>query len=340
MYSSIIVDVFNLFYRERNKTMGEGLPTPSVIDYANHLIDFIENTLRQYQDNEKPMYLLFDPIPLKDLGIDSSFKFKTTRQNISADYKANRKKEDESVLEVVELVRKYFSHRGEKYIECLNAKFEADDYVASIIKDIKSKSKVYSIALYTTDEDWARYLDDDVVIINKSIKEPMTVNSFFEKYKFIPTVSSVQMFKALFGDPSDNIQGVLLEKKIKRFNLAKKLGFEYVKKLGDERTPMVEVYKEISRDKVKSVVDKAKDIMTPDTEVSFLESIFCIDSKYDVTDALIKNLNLIESRCDDYKKYIVSKDVDDKYNVFINQVLGREKVKRPVRFGKVVIRNS
>ena len=148
------------------------------------------------------------------------------------------------------------------------------------------------------------------------------------------------MFKALFGDPSDNIQGVLLEKKIKRFNLAKKLGFEYVKKLGDEKTPMVEVYKEISRDKVKSVVDKAKDIMTPDTEVSFLESIFSIDSKYDVTDALIKNLNLIESRCDDYKKYIVSKDVDDKYNVFINQVLGREKAKRPVRFGKVVIRNS
>lgn len=339
MYSNIIVDVFNLFYRERNKAMGEGTKAPSVIDYANHLIDFIENTLRPYQDNEKPMYLLFDPIPLKDLGVDTNFKFKTTRQEISADYKANRKKEDESVLEVVELVRKYFSHRGEKYIECLSDKFEADDYVATIVKDIKEHSKVCSIAMYTTDEDWARYLDDDVVIINKGIKEPMTVNSFFEKYKFVPTIASVQMFKALFGDPSDNIQGVLLEKKIKRFNLAKKLGFEYIKKLGDEKTPMLEVYKEISRDKRKSVVDKAKDIMTPDTEVSFLESIFCIDSKYDVTEALIKNLSLIESKCDDYKKYIVSKEVDDKYNVFINQVLGREKTKRPIRFGKVVIKS-
>ena len=336
MYNNIIVDVFNLFYRERNK-LAENNKT--VIDYANHLIDFIEITLKPYQDQTKPMYLLFDPIPLKDLGVDTNYKFKTTRQKVSADYKANRKKEDSTVIEVVELVRKYFSHKGDKYIECLENSLEADDYVGSLIEDLKKNNKICSIALYTTDEDWARYLDDDVVIINKSMKEPLTVTSFFEKYKFIPTVASVQMFKALFGDPSDNIQGALLEKRIKRFNLAKKLGFEYVKKLGNEKTPMSEVYKEINKDRKKSIVDKAKDIMTPDTEVNFLESIFCIDSKYNVTEALMRNLSLIESRCDDYKKYIVSKEVDEKYNTFINQILGREKTKRPIRFGKVIIKN-
>lgn len=328
MYSNILVDCFNLYYREKDK-----VENTNPILIANHLIDTIENDIRIYQNKDKPLYLLFDPIPLKDLGVDSTFKFQSTRQKIDVNYKANRKKNDDLALDVLELVRKYFSHRGDSYIECLNDKYEADDYVASIIEDIKSSNSIYSIALYTTDEDWARYLEKDIVIINKGFKDPMTVESFYEKYKFIPNVASVQMFKAFFGDPSDNITGVLLHKKLKKFNLAKKLGFKYVQKLGDTGATMADVYKAIHKN-TGTEEDKIEKIVT-DTEVDFFDSIFCIDPKYDIIEGLMKNLSLIESKCDDYKKSVISKPVDEKYNVFIEQLLNRTKVKKPFRFGKL-----
>ena len=331
MFSSILIDMFNLFHREKIKCK------KNTIELSNHLIDTIENNIRMYQNKDNPIYLLFDPIPLNDLGMDSNYKYQTTRQKIDIDYKANRKKQDQYILEVMNLVRKYFSHRGDLYIECLSDKYEADDYVDTIIKDIKSNNKIYSIAMYTTDEDWARYLEKDIIIINKSFNEPMTVESFYEKYKFIPTIASIQMFKALFGDPSDNIQGVLLRKQLKRFDFAKKLGFEYVKKLGDTGATMTDVLKEIHRSKKSSILDVSKEII--DSEVSLLESIFCIDEKYNLVEDLQKNLSLIESKCDDYKKCIVSKPVDEKYNLFVDKILNRTKEKRPLRFGRVEIKS-
>lgn len=331
MYSSIIIDMFNLFYREKDKCK------KNTLEISNHIIDFIENKIKIYQDKNNPIYLLFDPIPLKDLGMDFSFKYQTTRKKIDTNYKANRKKQDELILEVMNLVRKYYSHRGDLYIECLSDKYEADDYVDTIIKDLKSKHKICSIALYTTDEDWARYLEKDIVIINKSFNEPLTVETFYEKYKFIPTVASIQMFKALFGDPSDNIQGILLRKQLKRFDFAKKLGFEYVKSLGDTGATMADVFKEIHKSRKANLVDASKDII--DSEVHFLESIFCIDQKYNLINELQTNLSLIESKCEDYKKCIVSKPVDDKYNLFIDKLLNRTKEKRPLRFGRVEIKS-
>ena len=58
VYSNILVDVFNLYYRVRG-----GALKNDAITVANHVIDFIENDISKYQDKSKSMYLLFDPIP-------------------------------------------------------------------------------------------------------------------------------------------------------------------------------------------------------------------------------------------------------------------------------------
>ena len=325
VYSNILVDVFNLYYRVRG-----GALKNDAITVANHVIDFIENDISKYQDKSKSMYLLFDPIPKKDLGISSSFKYQTTRQKINKDYKANRYKNSQADLEVIELVRKYFSHRGEKYIEVISDMYEADDFVESLVKELTTINKRAMIALYTTDEDWCRYLSDKVEMINGTFSEPFTRDKFYEKYQFYPTICSVVFFKALYGDPSDNITGALMQKKLKKYPLAKQLGFEFIKEISNKPDEKVDdILKRIKGYNFKTLKEDERKT----EEVKFFFSVFCTDHKFSFDDLLLQNVKIIRSRCDNYSPYMNVKEPDEKYNDFIEKILNRKKEKVKFRFG-------
>lgn len=329
MYSNIIIDVFNLYHRVKGS---QNLKENNAITLANKVIDTIED-LQKYQDKSQPMYLLFDPIPKKDFGIDSAFKYSTRRQETLPDYKINRRfSYCQGDLDAIEWVRKFFSHRGNKIIEVSSNKYEADDFVESLVNELLENKKA-SIALVTTDNDWARYLSKKVVMLNGAFNKPYTANNFFEDYDFVPNILSVTFFKALYGDPSDNITGALMQKRIKKLNFIKKEGFEWIKDLANSNEDIDTVLERITH----YTLDKTKEAVSP-SEKQFFFSIIASDFK-DLFDPLVtQNVKVIRSQCKDYHKYAKSKDEDEKFNKFVEEVLKRRKPeKQKFKFGKIKV---
>lgn len=330
MYSNIIIDVFNLYHRIKGS---QNLKESNAITLANKVIDTIEFDLGKFQDKTKPMYLLFDPIPKKDFGIESAFKYSTRRQEVLPDYKINRRfNYCEGDLEAIEWVRKYFSHRGKKYVEISSNKYEADDFVESLVEELLQNKRT-NIALVTTDNDWARYLGKNVVMLNDAFDKPFTTDDFLAKYDFKPTLLSVTYFKALYGDPSDNITGALMQKRIKKLNFIKKEGFDWIKSLADSSETIDEVLDRITH----YTLDKTKEATTPE-EKQFFFSIIASDFKDLFDPVLIQNIKVIQSQCKDYHKYAEIKEPDEKFNKFVEEVLKRRKPdKQKFKFGKVKI---
>lgn len=122
--------------------------------------------------------------------------------------------------------------------------FEADDILGSIVEQISSQSSVVSrqlkIIIASGDLDTLQLVkDDDVVVytLSKGIKEAVIYNEdrVRERYGFGPEL--ITDFKALKGDPSDNILGVK--------GIGEKTATELVKKIGS----IENLYKNIKKDK-------------------------------------------------------------------------------------------
>lgn len=320
LYSHILVDVFNLYYRRLNKAL-----TKDPIDLANNLISFIEGDISKHLDKEGVLYLLYDPIPKKDLGLSNSFK--TERQQIVKSYKANRN-HDKNVLEVVDLVRKYFLHKGPKIATVISNSLEADDFVEGIVTKYPADTQ---IALYSNDEDWCRYISDSIHLINEGFENPFTAQSFKDKYNFKPNSSSVCFFKAFFGDPSDNIEGALMVKRLQNANDYKKLAFQWIQEIGEKSD-----YFDVVCSRVKKYtfieLNKLKEL---NTEQELFMKINCIPPKKGVTSQLWDNVNIIKCRCSNVDKYITTKEPDPKYDKLIEATLGRGTQKKTFKFGHI-----
>jgi len=87
--------------------------------------------------------------------------------------------------------------------------FEADDLISTISKKAKNQ-KISSIYIVSGDSDTLQLIDKNtkVYVLGKGIKEPLIYaqKNFLEKFEISP--EQLIDFKALVGDPSDNIPGV------------------------------------------------------------------------------------------------------------------------------------
>lgn len=321
-YDVIVVDMFNLFYRKKNSSLEK-----DPISIARNMVTFINNEVMQHLTDDGKLFLLYDPIPKTDLGLSKTFKY-TERQEIVHAYKKNRT-HDRNCLTVVDLVRKNFIHRGSNVISVISDKYEADDYMESIIKENENKD----ILMITNDEDYARYLSPKVEMMNTdNWLNLFTVDSFREKYNFIPSIAGVCVWKACFGDCSDNIKGALQAKGLRKANDVKLKAFEYVKYLGanqDVTIDHIEKLKNISHSELLKKQNKT-------IEEDFIYALNMFDPKYEVTSTFFSNLLVIQSRCDDYSKFATAKDVDEKYNILIEKTLGFiKKEDRTFKFGMI-----
>jgi DNA polymerase-1 len=137
--------------------------------------------------------------------------FPTFRHKKFKEYKAKRPKTPEElsqqILKVKDLLKKFsvpvFEKKG----------FEADDIIGTISKlslKKKAKSQVENIIL-SGDSDLFQLVDEDtkVYFLKKGIKNTVLYNeeSVKEKYQGLDPEQLID-FKALKGDPSDNIPGV------------------------------------------------------------------------------------------------------------------------------------
>jgi len=135
---------------------------------------------------------------------------KTFRDEIYAEYKATREKSDQELYDQIPLVH--------NVVETFNipiytkAGFEADDVIGTIAhKQKKSAKKDTKIIIITGDKDLLQLVDGDkveVYLLRKGMSDFVLYNEekVQETYGFAPDYMAD--YKALMGDPSDNIPGV------------------------------------------------------------------------------------------------------------------------------------
>ena len=132
----------------------------------------------------------------------------TFRHSEYAEYKANRVKPADELIEQIPYAK--------EVLKALNipiyalAGFEADDLIGTLCKKIDDKQLNIETYIVTGDMDTLQLVDDNtkVYTLKKGIKDTIIYNTDLvsQKYGFGP--DRVIDYKALRGDPSDNIPGV------------------------------------------------------------------------------------------------------------------------------------
>lgn len=145
----------------------------------------------------------------------------TFRHEMYVGYKAQRPKADEEMVEQIPLVKELINKMGLKQVEV--EKYEADDIIGTLaeqmsnqkfsnsqIESEKSKEEIKVIIL-TGDQDTMQLVSDRVKILTpaKGNNPPVLYGIEEVKNKYGVRPDQIVDYKALIGDPSDNIPGVM-----------------------------------------------------------------------------------------------------------------------------------
>lgn len=303
LYDYIIIDSANLFYR----CLGKNETAEQVV---RKMISFTEDLRQSLNDT---LYIIFDPISEYDLGESKSFKFPSSeRKKIDENYKANRQYSSLYYQSII-LYKKFYTYRGDKVKTIYSQEYEADDFIEPLLEMIGPNKKV---ALISTDYDWSRYISDDVHMINKGLDKPYSIKDFEEKFLFKPTKASITLYKALYGDESDNIKGSIYLDKTKLVNNIKELCYNYIKEVADMNKSLEDVEKDL---KQGYKFDAAHIGETPLEQLLFA---FHMNSKQvNIIDKTILNMSIVRSLLEgkDISKYIHSNPEKPEYNSIIRQ---------------------
>jgi DNA polymerase I len=150
---------------------------------------------------------------MQDLGPDyvaAAFDLPggTFRHVAYEDYKANRMKGDDALIEQIKRSRDVLKAFGLPLYEAKG--FEADDVIGTIVEKTK-KDKDLEVVIASGDMDTLQLVDGDrvkVFTMRKGLTDIVTYNEerVRERYGFGP--EAVPDLKAIMGDASDNIKGV------------------------------------------------------------------------------------------------------------------------------------
>lgn len=211
MKTLTIIDTFGFFFRLYYAMPGlrtkSGKPSGMLSGFAS----FIMSLMQEYKSD----YLIF--------ALDS--KGQTKRHLMLGEYKANRLAPPPELKEqlgvCIELIKKMglcgISQEG----------YEADDIIASVVKQCKQKG--IFVRIVTHDKDLYQLIEDGkVCIYSPQLKLEYNEAACLEKYGVAPRL--IKDFLSLTGDSSDNIPGV------------KGIGAKGAKKLLDEYGSLDEIY--------------------------------------------------------------------------------------------------
>ncbi|MDD3227331.1 MAG: DNA polymerase I, partial [Tissierellia bacterium] len=163
--------------------------------YTNAVYGFL-SMLYKIIDTYSPEYLCvaFDP------------EKPTFRHEKYKDYKANRQKAPNELVQQFQLIRDVLDVHNIKRVEVEG--FEADDVSGTFA--CAAKEQGADVYLVTSDKDYLQLIDENVKVIltKKGITNTveMNLNSMGEEYGLTP--EQFVDLKALMGDSSDNIPGV------------------------------------------------------------------------------------------------------------------------------------
>jgi len=127
----------------------------------------------------------------------------TFRHKLYEDYKATRPKMPDDLKIQIPYIRKIISFLG---IPVLSSPgYEGDDLIASFVKNIIKKENLSAI-IVAGDRDLYFLIDEKISIYDPVREKFLDLEAFLKKYQFPPQV--FPEFRALVGDPSDNIPGI------------------------------------------------------------------------------------------------------------------------------------
>lgn len=191
--SVFLIDVFPVIYRAHfamvNQRLGttSGINTAAVLGFCNYLFQ-----------------LLFKETPTHIAAIFDSYS--RQRSGTHSEYKANREKAPEDVMNAVPLV--------ESIIDALNITkiklegFEADDVIGTLASALKNEN--VNIYIVSPDKDFAQLVCDNIFLYRPSYQgvnfEILDAEGVVRKFGVPP--EQIPDLLALKGDPIDNIPGV------------------------------------------------------------------------------------------------------------------------------------
>jgi len=184
----ILVDGSSYLYRAYhampNLSNSEGLSTGAIYGVINMLRKLIQD----YQPQQ--MVVVFDA------------KGKTFRDDLYAEYKANRPPMPEDLREQVEPLLDIVQAMGLPLLQIDGV--EADDVIGTLSREAAAKGR--QVIISTGDKDMAQLVDEHVSLINTMNNTHMNAQGVREKFGVSP--EQIIDYLALIGDTSDNVPGV------------------------------------------------------------------------------------------------------------------------------------
>ena len=207
-YNNLIIDVVNFAY----KTFQSGLSEdPEYVGKkeiyktsARNFINSVESLKSKYLHSDGRVYLLFDNY-FSRADLQSAFQY-ADRKKLDEAYKATRKKENKQFYQTINFLRYYYMIGPKNYFTLRIDNLEADDLVKPILSLLPENE---TSLLVSSDLDWARYLSSSVHQITFLDDAPKTLRDVSTELGFQVTEKSLIMYKAIFGDPADNISALV-----------------------------------------------------------------------------------------------------------------------------------
>ncbi|NVJ99891.1 MAG: DNA polymerase I [Alphaproteobacteria bacterium] len=175
-------------YSKRPLTRADGTPVGAVFGFSN----MIMKLLQDLEDGEQPTHLavIFDS------------KGKTFRNDIYADYKANRPPAPEDLIPQFPLIREATRAFGLPSIEM--DMYEADDLIATYATHARAKG--WDVTIVSSDKDLMQLLDAGTDMFDTMKNKRTEAHDVPEKFGVGP--EKVVDVQSLAGDSVDNVPGV------------------------------------------------------------------------------------------------------------------------------------
>lgn len=211
-YDCLIIDVVNLCYKLFKKGEDTVIQAGSKLIFKKSICAFIktlEELVDKYLHSDGKVYLLFDNY-FSRADLKTSFMF-ADRRELSRAYKETRKKENKEFYNSINFLKYFYLTGPSKYSTLQITGLEADDLVKPLLATNQCKDK--SCLLITSDLDWCRYLNSNPQVdwLPKLGEQPETYEDISHQLGFSATESNIIIYKAILGDKSDNIEGLVTD---------------------------------------------------------------------------------------------------------------------------------
>ncbi|MDD3773710.1 MAG: DNA polymerase I [Patescibacteria group bacterium] len=217
----------------------------------------------------------------------------TFRHKKFNNYKAHRPKTPSEIKDQLPIVKEGLEKFNIPVME--KAGYEADDLIASIARELKSKHPNVEVLIATGDLDTLQLIDSQVKVI--TLRKGLTDTAIYdemavrERFGFSP--SFVVDFKGLRGDPSDNIPGVS--------GIGEKTAQDLIIRYGH----VEDIYKRLEKGGLKAS-DRVLKLLTEQKEQAFLskdlaQSFDTLEIDYALGDFVLRGFDY-NSAVDWFKK--------------------------------------